>query len=82
MIELMPWPFSGRRRRDLAIGRVPIGSFLGETKSAQARRFGSFDLLLVLGGGLRFHMYMFCHLETISVWQRLCRLEVVLMTIK
>jgi hypothetical protein len=68
MIGLPP-PTSRRRRGDLAIGGIPIGSFLGYAKSAQARRFGGFDSLLVLVGEHRFHMYMFCHLERISVWQ-------------
>jgi hypothetical protein len=60
MIERMPPP-SRRRRGDLAIGGVPFGSFLGETKSAQPRRFDGFDLLRILVGELRFHMYVFCH---------------------
>jgi hypothetical protein len=68
MIRLAP-PTSWRRRGDLAIGGIPIGSFLGQTKSAQARRFGGFDSLVILIGEARFHMYMFCHLERISFWQ-------------
>jgi hypothetical protein len=56
----MPPP-SRRRRGDLAIGGVPFGSFLGETKSAQPRRFKGFDLLRILVGELRLHMYVFCH---------------------
>jgi hypothetical protein len=54
-------PPSRRRRGNLAIGGVPFGSFLGETKGAQSRRFDGLDLLLVLIGELRFHVYMFCH---------------------
>jgi hypothetical protein len=56
----MPPP-SRRRRGDLAIGSVPFGSFLGETKSAQPRRFEGFGLLSVVVGELGFHMYVFCH---------------------
>jgi hypothetical protein len=60
MIERTPSP-SRRRRGDLAIGGIPFGSFLGETKSAQPSRFDGFDLLCILVGELRFHMDMFRH---------------------
>src|SRR5437016_5366705 len=69
MIELIPPPTFRRRRGDLAIGGVAVGSFLGETRSAQARRFCGFDLFLVLGGRRHFHMDILRHLKRISIWQ-------------
>jgi len=44
---------------------IPIGSFLGQPKSAQARCFIGVGLPLVLVGWQNFHMYCVCHLERV-----------------
>jgi len=44
---------------------IPIGSFLGQPKGAQAHCFIGLGLPLVLVGRQNFHMYSVCHLERI-----------------
>jgi len=44
---------------------IPIGSFLGQPKGAQARGFIGLGSPFVLVGRQNFHMYSVCHLERI-----------------
>jgi hypothetical protein len=58
-------PAFRRRRFGREAGGLAVSFFLGQTKPAQARHFGGFDLLCVCVGWACLYMHMFSHQEQI-----------------